>query len=222
MSEVLTMPTAEFIASLYGIFLYLSIGSLAFVGLTSVFAVGEGCFIALAAVFNGFVVVRSVFNKLTVNSLMIIPFLIGALAFTRLTRYRWAARYTIAIISGVGAGVVFPNSVRSQIMLPIQSTVQGVLTGSPDPISAWVTFIPMVITPLAFTYATRWSGWLHRGWGRNLFALSRTFFLMFVGGRMNELASNSLFGYLPNGFNGYIQRPVIMIQDLLAGRLRLI
>jgi hypothetical protein len=222
MAEVLTIPTAEFIATIFGIFLYLSIGSLAFLGLTSLFAIGEGCFIAIAATFNAFVVVRSVATKLNANALMIIPFLIGALAFTRLTRYRWAARYTIAIISGVGAGVVFPNSVKMQIMLPIQKTVTGVLTGTPDPISAWLTFIPMVVTPLAFTYATKYSGWLHRGWGRNLFSLSRTFFLMFVGGRMNELASSSLFSTPPSGINAFIQRPLIMIQDLLAGRLELV
>ena len=222
MAEVLTIPTAEFVATIFGIFLYLSIGSLAFVGLTSLFAIGEGCFIAIAATFNVFVVVRSVATKLSANTLMIIPFLIGALAFTRLTKYRWAARYTIAIISGVGAGVVFPNSVKMQIMLPIQKTVTGILTGSPDPISAWITFIPMVVTPLAFTYATKYSGWLHRGWGRNLFSLSRTFFLMFVGGRMNELASSSLFSTPPSGINAFIQRPLIMIQDLLAGRLELV
>lgn len=222
MSEVLTVSMTEFIATMYSVFLYLSIGSLAFAGLTSIFAIGEGCFIAIAAVFNAFVVIRSVATKLNANSLMIIPFLIGALAFTRLTRYRWAARYTIAIISGVGAGVVFPNSVKTQIMLPIQSTVNGVLTGSPDPISAWVTFIPMVVTPLAFLYSTRWSGWLHRGWGRNLFTLSRTFFLMFVGGRMNELASSSLFSTPPSGINAFIQRPLIMIQDIMAGRLEIV
>lgn len=222
MSEVLTVSMTEFIATMYSVFLFLSIGSLAFFGLTSVFAIGEGCFIAIAAVFNAFVVFRSVATKINANTLMIIPFLIGALAFTRLTRYRWAARYTIAIISGVGAGVVFPNSVKTQIMLPISATVNGVLTGTPDPISAWVTFIPMVITPLAFMYSTRWSGWLHRGLGRNLFALSRTFFLMFVGGRMNELASSSLFSTPPAGINSYIQRPIIMIQDILADRLRIV
>lgn len=221
-AEVLTVSTTEFIATMYAVFLYLSIGSLAFAGLTSIFAIGEGCFIAIAAVFNAFVVIRSVITKISINSFMIIPFLIGALAFTRLTRYRWAARYTIAIISGVGAGVVFPMSVKTQIMLPIQKTVEGVLTGTPDPLSAWITFIPMVVTPLAFVYSTRWSGWLHRGWGRNLFSLARTFFLMFVGGRMNELASSSLFSTPPSGINSFIQRPLIMIQDIMAGRLRIV
>ena len=157
MSEALTMASSEFIAIIGGMFVMLMIGSLAFVGITPIFAIGEGIYIAIAATFNTWVILATIQNRLTANNLLIIPLLIGALAFTRLTKYRWAARYTIAIMSGVGTGVVFSASVKAQIMSTIQTVVGGVVTGTPDPISAWVTFIPMILTPLAFTYSMRYS-----------------------------------------------------------------
>ncbi|MHA2069186.1 MAG: hypothetical protein ACXABY_32910, partial [Candidatus Thorarchaeota archaeon] len=135
MSEALTMMTAEFIAMIGGMFVMFMIGSLAFVGVTPIFAVGEGIYIAIAATFNTWVLISTVQARISTNSLLIIPLIIGALAFTRLTKYRWAARYTIAILSGVGTGVVFSASVKAQIMATISKTVGGVLTGTPDPIS---------------------------------------------------------------------------------------
>jgi hypothetical protein len=216
------MATSEFIAMFGGMFVMLMIGSLAFVGINPIFAIGEGIYISIAATFNTWVLISTLQSKLSANNLLIIPILIGALAFTRLTRYRWAARYTIAIISGVGAGVVFSNSIKSQIMATIQKTVGGVLTGTPDPISAWCTLIPMIITPLAFTYSMRYSGWLLRGRGRHLFTLGRTFFMLFVGGRMGELAGTSLMGYISGVGVMYLYRPILAFLDVLSGAIQLV
>lgn len=213
------MATSEFIAQFMGMFLMLSIGSLAFIGISPIFAIGEGIYIAIAATFNTFVLLSTLQSKISASTLLIIPALFGALAFTRLTKYRWAARYTIAILSGVGTGVVFSNSVKAQIMSTIQTVVGGVLTGTPDPVSAWVTFIPMVLTPIAFTYSMRYSGWLLKGRGRHLFTLGRTFFMVFVGGRMGELAGTSLFGYISSVGVMYLYRPITMLMDVLSGAL---
>lgn len=219
MSEALTMASSEFIAIIGGMFVMLMIGSLAFVGITPIFAIGEGIYIAIAATFNTWVILATIQNRLTANSLLIIPVLIGLLAFTRLTKYRWAARYTIAIMSGVGTGVVFSASVKAQIMSTIQTVVGGVVTGTPDPISAWVTFIPMILTPLAFTYSMRYSGWLLKGRGRHLFTAGRTFFMVFVGGRMGELAGTSLLGYIGTVGVMYLYRPITALMDVLSGAI---
>jgi hypothetical protein len=219
MSEALTMASSEFIAIVGGMFVMLMIGSLAFVGITPIFAIGEGIYIAIAATFNTWVLLATLQNRISANSLLIIPVVIGALAFTRLTKYRWAARYTIAIMSGVGTGVVFSASVKAQIMSTIQKVVGGVVTGTPDPISAWVTFIPMILTPLAFTYSMRYSGWLLKGRGRHLFTLGRTFFMIFVGGRMGELAGTSLMGYIGTVGVMYIVRPITALMDVLSGAI---
>lgn len=219
MSEALTMASSEFIAIVGGMFVMMMIGSLAFVGITPIFAIGEGIYIAIAATFNTWVILATIQNRLTANSLLIIPVLIGALAFTRLTKYRWAARYTIAIMSGVGTGVVFSASVKAQIMSTIQKVVGGVVTGTPDPISAWVTFIPMILTPLAFTYSMRYSGWLLKGRGRHLFTAGRTFFMIFVGGRMGELAGTSLMGYIGTIGVMYLYRPITALMDVLSGAI---
>lgn len=219
MSEALTMASSEFIAIIGGMFVMLMIGSLAFIGITPIFAIGEGIYIAIAATFNTWVILATIQNRLTANNLLIIPVLIGLLAFTRLTKYRWAARYTIAIMSGVGTGVVFSASVKAQIMSTIQTVVGGVVTGTPDPISAWVTFIPMILTPLAFTYSMRYSGWLLKGRGRHLFTAGRTFFMVFVGGRMGELAGTSLLGYIGTVGVMYLYRPITALMDVLSGAI---
>ena len=220
MSEVaIPMMTAEFIAMVGGMFVMLAIGSLAFIGINPIFAIGEGIYIAIAATFNIWVLIATIQKQLDANSLLVIPLMIGALAFTRLTKYRWAARYTIAILSGVGTGVVFSQSVKAQIMSTIQTVVGGVIAGTPDPISAWVTFIPMIITPLAFTYSMKYSGWLLRGRGRHLFTLGRTFFLIFVGGRMGELAGVTLMGYIGGVGVMYIYRPITALMDYLSGAI---
>jgi hypothetical protein len=219
MSEVLTMATSEFVAMFGGMFVMLMIGSLAFIGITPIFAIGEGIYIAIAATFNTWVLLSTLQSRLSTNSLLILPVIIGALAFTRLTKYRWAARYTIAIMSGVGTGVVFSASVKAQIMSTIQKIVGGVITGTPDPVSAWVTFIPMILTPLAFTYSMRYSGWLLKGWGRHLFTAGRTFFMIFVGGRMGELAGTSLMGYIGGVGVMYLYRPITALMDVLSGAI---
>jgi hypothetical protein len=217
--QQLEMPTVEFISMLGGMFISLFIGSLLFFGVTSIFAIGEGCFIAIAGCYNAFVVINRASASLQQETLYVVPFLIGLLAFTRLTRYRWAARYPVAILSGVGAGIVFAQMVKSMIINNVISSVEGVLTGSPDPLGAWLIFIPQVITPIAFTYSIRYSGWLQRGIPRHLFTLGRTFFLIFVGGRMGELAGGTISSYLPNWAQGYMVRPLQALSDYLNGNL---
>jgi hypothetical protein len=217
--QQLEMPTMEFVAMIGGMFISLFIGSLLFFGVTSVFAIGEGCFIALAGCYNAFVVFKRAGNSLQADWLYIVPFLIGLLAFTRLTRYRWAARYPVAILSGVGAGIVFAQMVKSMVIDNVISSVNGVLTGSPDPLGAWLIFIPQVITPIAFTYSIRYSGWLQRGPARYLFTLGRTFFLIFVGGRRGELDGGTISSYLPNWAQGYMVRPIQALLDYLNGGL---
>jgi len=222
----MTMTQIEFITMLYGAVVSILIGSLAFLGITSWFALGEGTYIAVAATYNLLLVCRAISTGISRDILYVIPILIGALAFTRLTRYRWAARYPIAIISGVGAGVVFGQSVRAFIISPITDSVTNVMKGTvgayTDPISPWVTFIPLIITPLAFTYSIRYAGWLQKGVFRSIYTLGRVFFMIMVGGWMGELAGANISIYPADWAAAYIKRPITAIQDVLAGRLTLV
>lgn len=213
------MLTIEFGAMLLGTLVSLFIGSLVFFGMTRFYAIGEGFFIALAATFNLFVLMRSLSGKLSANALLIIPFLIGGLAFTRLTRFRWGARYTVAILSGVGAGVVFSNTIRAMIMSNIEATIEAVRTGSPDTISSWLIFIPMVVVPLAYTYSMRYSGRLYSGPGRYVFTLGRSLFMLYVGGTMSNIAGARMPQDMPAWVMSYVMRPIIAIRDVLAGDL---
>jgi hypothetical protein len=75
---------------------------------------------------------------------LIIPVIIGLLSFTRLTKYRWAARYPVAALSGIGLGVFFGFNLRGSILAIITSTVDELITLQPDPFSAIVSFIAVV------------------------------------------------------------------------------
>jgi hypothetical protein len=43
----------------------------------------------------------------------IIPTIMGILVFARLTKYRWISRYSTAILSGIGLGVTFGETIKN-------------------------------------------------------------------------------------------------------------
>jgi hypothetical protein len=47
---------------------------------------------------------------------LIIPVLIGLLTFARYTKYRWLARYPVAMLSGIGLGIIVGQTLRPQIL----------------------------------------------------------------------------------------------------------
>ncbi len=68
---------------------------------------------AIAAQLQG-----SVFDEIAAGHwTVIIPLLIGLSVLTRLTKYRWAARYSVSILSGIGVGVVFGLTIRANILI---------------------------------------------------------------------------------------------------------
>jgi len=60
------------------------------------------------------------------NMAILLGLILGATQFTRLTRYRWSARYGTAIMSGMGIGVLFGLNIRSQILLGVIETIDGI------------------------------------------------------------------------------------------------
>jgi hypothetical protein len=119
---------------------------------------------------------------------LIIPILIGLLSFTRLTKYRWLARYPVAIVSGIGVGLYFGLNLRASIIGPIITTIQNVFTGtavttSGDYVNAALILVMLIICPLYFLYSQRTSSPFHtKGkWGYYLMRLARLFMMMAWG-----------------------------------------
>lgn len=99
----------------------------------------------------------------------IIALILGFTAFTRLTRFRWAARYGTAILSGAGIGALFGLNVRSQIFSGVVDTIGGLAGAILSPYSktiggfvippaaiavSWVfTALMFIILILTFSYS---------------------------------------------------------------------
>jgi len=120
---------------------------------------------------------------------LIIPVIIGLLSFARLTKARWLARFPIAILSGLGIGIMFGLIIRSQILSVITMTVNDVIVGSPDRISAVLMFVGIISVLTYFLYSARISKYVYSPTG------SLRHVMKF--GRLCLMAS---FGYL----SGYI------------------
>jgi hypothetical protein len=212
---LVSITQLEFAVMLIATFLAICVSTFLVVGSTYWYRLGLGVFIAVAVTNNLFVNIRTVGLALS-NWWMVIPMIVGALAFARMTRYRWASRYPVAIMSGVGAGIVFGLTLNTQILIPIASTVTDILTATPDPLSSWLVLAATILVPIAFTYSVPHSGWLHKraSW---VITLGRTFFLCFVGLRMGELDGSS--GAQASGIINFVQvsimRTVRAIEEVL-------
>jgi len=127
------------------------------------FAFGENLYIGGVCAYTFFVVASSLKTS-AVDPIaagrvtLIIPIILGILVFSRFTRYRWLARYPIAVLAGIGVGIVFGLIIRSQILKQIEGTINNIMTGSPDPISSILILIGSLTALSYFTYGREHTG----------------------------------------------------------------
>ena len=197
-------------------------------GLVTLPIIGEGYASSLAERFSigggiaySFFVIWDAILKNTIEPIgagkwwIIIPFAIGMLSFSRMTKYRWAARYTIASLSGIGLGVFFGFNVRGAILAVITSTVNNLITFQPEPFSAIISFIAVFCVVTYFTYSEKYSSVFHSRSGKLYYVM-----------KLGRLFMMSSFGYLMGyvavafGLNGVsrffiivVKRPIL---ELLA------
>jgi hypothetical protein len=110
-----------------------------------------------------------------------IPFILGLLTFTRLTRFRWAARYPVALLAGVGLGVAVGPTLEADFLGAATQTVGNVMSGYPDPYSAIVILISVVFVVVFFMYSQRFAGPLHSGRFALVARIGRIFFFAGIG-----------------------------------------
>jgi hypothetical protein len=157
------MTPFEIIMMFGGMFLALGTFSYAFLGETKWFAISESIFIGGGIAMAGFSIIDTLTSQISANALMIIPFIIGILAYTRWTKYRWLARYPVSILSGIGLGVTVGSTIRGQIIAGMIRVIQDVQEFDPDPISAFVSLIGVVTVLFYFTYSAKYSKPVHEG-----------------------------------------------------------
>jgi hypothetical protein len=150
-------------ASTYvGFVLALIAFSYAFNQKTRLYIIPEGIYIGAFAANSLIQIYRSLFATafdfiLAGKFSLIIAVIIGLLAFARLTRFRWLARYPVAILSGAGVGALFGLSLRGQLLTPIGDTVKFVISAAWDPISKLVTIVTFIPVLVIFLYSRRYS-----------------------------------------------------------------
>jgi uncharacterized membrane protein YidH (DUF202 family) len=182
------MEPAELALMICGAVLAWVMVSYVFVGENLALIFGESFYIAGTVVYALFAMYRSLMSTaLTPISggrvLLAIPVIIGLLAFTRLTRFRWLARYPITILSGIGIGLFFGLNLRAQIINPIALTIKDVVTGTPDRFSSIIMIIGVVTVLTYFLYSARYSNTFHQPRGRLYYVmrLGRVIFMISIG-----------------------------------------
>jgi hypothetical protein len=155
-------------------------------GDTVFFSFAEQLFIGGTSAMTLFSTLRSL-NSQVVNPVMtgktwlIIPLIAGLLTFTRLTRYRWTARYPVALLAGVGLGISIGPTIDSDLLGAITQTVGNVVTGYPNPVSSVIILISVVFVIIFFMYSSRFAGPMHTGRFSYIARIGRIFFFAGIG-----------------------------------------
>ena len=141
------MTPTETLLTIVSLTLAIIFWSYALFGDNYAFAVGEAMFIGGNAA-NSTLAIGKTLQTGTINPILagnitlLVAFILGGTAFTRLTKYRWAARYATAVLSGVGVGIIFGSNLRSQIFAGITETI-----GYVDPVAGPKGLIGFIFAP---------------------------------------------------------------------------
>jgi hypothetical protein len=200
--------------------------SLLWFGNTYAFAFSENWLIGayagvnLAANIDG---LNSVAIKQIINGryLLIIPLIAGFLVFTRWTRFRWAARYPVAIMSGVGLGAIVGLTMRSQLIGMVTATATNLVTMQgpapfTDPISAVIMLVGVVTVLTYFLYSITFSKPFHQGSGRWIARVGRWIMLVSAGYLWSKIFLTEAIDVTTDIFIMWIRRSVQEVQQYLG------
>ena len=105
-----------------------------------------------AAVSWNTIVSRGWLKILAGNYLLVIPFLLGPLFLTRISRkYDWLSRYPTGIIVGVGLGLSMSTYIKPQFTDQIVATILPLFTAA-DPMTAFNNLVVFVCVTSVLSY----------------------------------------------------------------------
>jgi hypothetical protein len=148
--------------------------------------------------------------------LLIIPVLIGMLAFLRLTRFRWASRYTVSILTGVGIGITFGLTIRTWIMNAVLAAITSVSSLKPDPASAIIMLISTLSIFTYYLYSVRFSSAFNTGRLRYLAILGRYCLYASFGYLFGKIFVNEALDSLATYLVTYIYRTIVELRVFLG------
>jgi hypothetical protein len=188
------MDLFEAILMLFGSFLLLSFLSFLWFGASYEFILAESILVGAVYAQGLYQTINSLQGSwltpmLKGNWLLLVPFLIGALAFTRFTKVRWLARYTISFQSGIGVGVAVAMTLRSELVNIVSNTVSGIVKNTgwaltvqgTDAFSAIVMFTAVITCITFYLYSVTYSNVFYKGYGKLLPKIGRAFMYATLG-----------------------------------------
>ena len=199
---------------LIGTFLALFGFSFAFFGDNNLFAFSENIYIggvtatALYATFKS-IQTSSIDFVLRGNIVRIIPIIIGLLAFLRLTRYRWASRYTISILTGVGIGITFGLTIKTWVMNAVIEAVGAMISLKPDPYSAVFMLISTLTVITYFLYSVKYSSTFNTGRMKYIATLGRYMLYASFGYLFAKIFVNEALDSLANFLVTYVYQSIV-------------
>lgn len=165
--------------------------------------IAERFFIAATVCFSFFAAYTSLRGSLTDivnNPLLIVPVIIGLFAFSRLTRYRWMARYPVSILSGIGLGIAFGLTLRSSVINAAVKAVQYITLGNLQGgyISGFLFWFGFITTVAYFMYSKMYSNPFHDPHGKMYWFMrvGRIFMMCSFGWLMNMGQPSNPINYI--------------------------
>ena len=176
-----------------------------------IFVIPEGIYIGAFSAHSFIQIYRSLratsFDFIAAGQvLLIIPVIVGILAFTRLTRFRWLARYPVALLSGAGVGTLWGLSLRGQLLGPISDTVTAVISPTFDAFSKLIFVVLLIPIITMFLYSRTFSNITHERTGRLYYLqrFGRLAFMVIVGYQLQPYGMTAPIKYLQT-----VVKPVI-------------
>ena len=183
-----------------------------FFGDTWIYAIAESTLVGGLVAYSFFNLTKSLVSMVSANWTMIIPLIIGILAFSRLTKYEWLANYPVSLLAGLGVGVVFASTISAQILGQVKLVLNDIVTSSPDPFSPILVFIGAVTVVSYFLYTARISAALHTGRLKYVSRIGRIFLFVSFG----YLFATDFFTHEPYAFIDQALRQFLTKLGVLA------
>jgi len=155
---------------------------------------------------------------------LLIPIGLGLLVFSRLTRFRWAARYPVAFSSGIGLGLIFGLIIRSQILAVLIQSIQVLFVpdvpvlGAFGQYSTILIFVGTAAVLSYFLYAKAYSNVFHSRKGKLYYFMrfGRAVLMISFGYSVGGVITNR-WSFLNNALTQLFLDTYTMITQYMAG-----
>jgi len=222
LEEARKVTPIELIITWFSVAISIGHFTLMWLGDTYFSSFGERWYVGATVAYSFFVVFQSLkancFDFIAAGKWwLIIPLILGLLSFTRLTKYRWAARYPVAALSGIGLGVFFGFNIRGSILAIITATANELVTLQPDPFSAIISFIAVVCVITYYLYSEKYATIFHSQTGKLYYVmrLGRLFMMASFGYLLGYVSVAFGLEILTTFFVVVIKRPILELLALL-------